>query len=251
MTVPVPGSSLIRLLPPLGCPGESFWVVPVEVNRWLQQGCRRAPVPALPLELTWLVADAGPLQPSTAVAIDLVITCRQPPPTQLLTIDWGDDNQQQQGWPQQQTTLRLRHLYNQRRDTTVTAALQPLGLSCALDVALQGCPLWPAPPPPPAPGSLRPLIPGPGLLGQAFDGSSSQQWCLQRWAGGDSSGGVPASTGNTDTFLRADGQWATPPGSNGTRWFRGNGPPGVIPEAKAGDFYLDTRSGDLYQLETT
>ena len=45
---------LIRLLPPLGCPGESVWVPPVEVPRWEQQGYRRAPIPAAPLELAWL-----------------------------------------------------------------------------------------------------------------------------------------------------------------------------------------------------
>ena len=36
--------------------------------------------------------------------------------------------------------------------------------------------------------------------------------------------------------------------SCGTRWWSGDGPPGLLPDARAGDFYLDTRSGDLYAL---
>ena len=100
------------------------------------------------------------------------------------------------------------------------------------------------------PSHIQPLIPGSGLLGQPFDGRRREQWQLQRWNGGTSSGGVPASDGSSIRFLRADGLWATPPGSGGgTRWWSGDGPPGVLPDAQAGDFYLDTRSGDLYQLE--
>ena len=93
------------------------------------------------------------------------------------------------------------------------------------------------PPPPPRPPLLLPR-------------HRREQWQLQRWSGGTSSGGVPASDGSSIRFLRADGLWATPPGSGGgTRWWSGDGPPGVLPDAQAGDFYLDTRSGDLYQLE--
>ena len=82
---------------------------------------------------------------------------------------------------------------------------------------------------------------------QPFDGRRREQWQLQPWSGGTSSGGVPASDGSSTRFLRADGLWAIPPGSGGgTRWWSGEGPPGQLPDAQAGDFYLDTRSGDLY-----
>ena len=97
---------------------------------------------------------------------------------------------------------------------------------------------------------MLPLIPGAGLSGAAYDGSATQQWSLQSWAGGTSAGGVPPSDGSSSLFLCADGSWAMPPGSNGgTRWWSGDGPPGLLPDARAGDFYLDTTSGNLYQLE--
>jgi len=65
----------------------------------------------------------------------------------------------------------------------------------------------------------------------------------------NSAGSVPASDGSSTLFLCADGSWAMPPGSNGgTRWWSGDGTPGLLPDARAGDFYLDTTSGDLYAL---
>jgi hypothetical protein len=123
-------------------------------------------------------------------------------------------------------------------------------------LSLAGCAIWqpepPEPPqPPPQPGALLPLIPGAGLAGTPYDGSTIQQWSLQRWVGGSSAGGVPASDGAADTFLRADGLWAIPPGSgSGTRWWSGDGPPDELPQAKPGDYYLDGRSGDVYVLES-
>lgn len=240
---------LIRLLPPLGCPGESFWVVPVEMNRWLQQGCRKAAVPALPLELFWLSAPEQSTDPPGCTAIELVLQLRQGPLPRSVQIDWGHGSTETVIWPAEQGCLRRRHCYAKRSDQRVIATVNPAGPTAELAVALLGCPIWPPEPPPPAPGTLRPLIPGVGLQGQPFDGSRSQQWSLQTWNGGVSTGGVPPSGGGTTTFLRADGSWATPPSSGGTCWFSGEGPPGLIPEAKAGDFYLDTRSGDLYRLE--
>ena len=38
------------------------------------------------------------------------------------------------------------------------------------------------------------------------------------------------------------------PGDPGTRWFDGVGPPGVIPEASAGDYYIDVETGKVYKL---
>jgi hypothetical protein len=95
------------------------------------------------------------------------------------------------------------------------------------------------------------LIPGTGLSGAPYDGSSSQQWSLQSWAGGSAAGGVPPSDGSTTSFLRADGSWAIPPGGSGagSRWFNGDGPPGTVTGAGPGDYYLDGISGAFYVLE--
>lgn len=68
---------LIRLLPPLGCPGESVWVPPVEVTRWEQQGYRRAPIPAAPLELAWLPDAPVPLDPAGSTAVLLLLQARR------------------------------------------------------------------------------------------------------------------------------------------------------------------------------
>jgi hypothetical protein len=238
---------LIRLLPPLGCPGESSWVTPVEVSRWLQQGYRRAPIPAAPLELAWLPAPPMPQDPAGGTAVQLLLQARPPLPT-ALTIDWGDGSVETLPWPSADNAPRLRHVYGCAQNWQVSAELSGSGISAALAVHLLGCPIWPPPPPLPQ-GAIQPLIPGNGLLGQPFDGRRREQWQLQRWEGGASSGGVPTSDGSSTRFLRADGLWASPPGSGGgTRWWSGDGPPGLLPDAQAGDFYLDTRSGDLYRL---
>lgn len=34
-----------------------------------------------------------------------------------------------------------------------------------------------------------------------------------------------------------------------TVWYQGEGPPGLVPGAKAGDCYLDTLTSDVYRLE--
>jgi hypothetical protein len=39
------------------------------------------------------------------------------------------------------------------------------------------------------------------------------------------------------------------PGEPGTKWFNGHGPPGDIPEAKEGDYYLDVDTGKVYNLK--
>jgi hypothetical protein len=244
---------LMRLLPPLGCPGESVWVPPVEVTRRLQQGYRRAPIPAAPLELAWLPAAPMPQDPADSTAVQLLLQARPPLPT-ALTIDWGDGSVETLPWPSGDNAPRLRHAYACTKNWQVSAELSGSGISAEtqraeLAVHLLGCPIWPPQPPPP-PTAIQPLIHGSGLIGQSFDGRRREQWQLQRWEGGASSGGVPTSDGSSTRFLRADGTWATPPGSGGgTHWWSGDGPPGVLPDAKPGDFYLDTRSGDLYQLE--
>lgn len=248
-------AQLIRLLPPAGCPGEAVWVPSNEVQRWEQLGFGRAPIPAAELELSWQPAgpESGGLNP-----IELLLNPRTTPPN-AVTVDWGDGVSETLPWPVGgDGNGRLRHGYTSRRDYTIKAELSGNGVTASVLVSLAGCPIWqPEVTPPPdgggggtAPGTVLPLIPGAGLSGAAYDGSATQQWSLTRWSGGSSAGGVPPSDGSSSLFLCADGSWAMPPGSNGgTRWWSGDGPPGVLPAARAGDFYLDTTSGNLYQLE--
>jgi len=243
-------AQLIRLLQPTGCPGHPLWVPPNEVLRWEQLGFSRAPVPADALELSWLPAPTADGDPADAAALELVLNPRQTPPA-AVTVDWGDGCIETSPWQGSDGNARARHTYATRGDYTVTAELSGSGISATLLVSLAGCPIWqpdPPPLPPRPPGELQPLIPGPGLAGVPYDGSRSQQWSLRRWSGGDSAGGVPPSDGSSSSFLRADGLWAIPPGS-GSRWWSGEGPPGDLPQAKPGDYYLDGRSGDFYVLE--
>ena len=245
-------AQLIRLLPPAGCPGDAVWVPPNEVQRWEQLGFGRAPIPAADLELNWQPAgqESGGLIP-----IELLLNPRHTPPN-TVTVDWGDGVTETLPWPVgADGNGRLRHGYTSRRDYTITTELTGSGFTAKLLVSLAGCPIWspeppaPGPGPTPGPGTVLPLIPGAGLSGAAYDGSTTQQWSLTRWSGGTSAGGVPASDGSSALFLCADGSWAMPPGSNGgTRWWSGDGPPGLLPDARAGDFYLDITSGDLYAL---
>jgi hypothetical protein len=59
-------------------------------------------------------------------------------------------------------------------------------------------------------------------------------------------GGAPGTTG-------PEGPQGIPgspgaPGARGTKWFRGSGAPGSISGQLVGDFYLDTATGDVYEL---
>ena len=222
-------AQLIRLLPPVGCPGHPIWVPPNEVQRWEQLGFGRAPIPAADLELSWQPAgqELGGLIP-----IELLLNPRHTPPN-AVTVDWGDGVTETLPWPVGgDGNGRLRHGYTSRRDYTIKAELSGNGVTASVLVSLAGCPIWqPEVTPPPdgsgggtAPGSVLPLIPGAGLSGADYDGSTTQQWSLTRWSGGTSAGGVPASDGSSSLFLCADGSWAIPP-VGGTRWFNGAGPP--------------------------
>ena len=246
-------AQLIRLLPPAGCPGEAVWVPSNEVQRWEQLGFGRAPIPAADLELSW--QPAGP-ESGGLIPIELLLNPRTTPPN-AVTVDWGDGTAETLPWPVGgDGNGRLQHGYASRRDYKITAELSGNGITAAVLVSLAGCSIWspeppaPGPGPNPGPGTVLPLIPGAGLSGAAYDGSTTQQWSLTPWSGGSTAGGVPTSDGSSSLFLCADGSWAMPPGSNGgTRWWSGDGPPGLLTEARAGDFYLDTTSGNLYQLE--
>ena len=246
-------AQLIRLQQPACCPGAAVWVPPNEVQRWEQLGFGRAPIPAADLELSW--QPAGP-ELGGLIPIELLLNPRLMPPN-AVTVDWGDGTAETLPWPVgSDGNGRLQHGYTSRRDYTITTELIGSGVMATLLVSLAGCSIWspeppaPSPGPTPGPGSVLPLIPGAGIAGAAYDGSTTQQWSLTPWGGGSSAGGVPASDGSSSLFLCADGSWAMPPGSNGgTRWWSGDGPPGLLPAARAGDFYLDTTSGNLYQLE--
>lgn len=53
--------------------------------------------------------------------------------------------------------------------------------------------------------------------------------------------GIPAGAKGNTGDTGADG-------ANGTKWFNGTGAPGSVSGAVAGDYYLDTTSGDVYVL---
>jgi hypothetical protein len=249
-------AQLIRLLPPSGCPGDPLWVPPNEVRRWEQLGFCRAPIPAAELELSWQPVGQ---ESGGWIPIELLLNPRHTPPN-AVTVEWGDGTAETLHWPVGgDGNARMQHSYTSRRDYTIQAELSGNGVTASLVVSLGGCPIWkPEITPPPdgggggsAPGALLPLIPGSGIAGAAYDGSSSQQWSLQTWPGGAAAGGVPPSDGSVSTFLRADGSWAVPHGGSGdgSRWFNGDGPPGAVTGAEPGDYYLDGISGAFYVLE--
>jgi len=262
------GDSRQRLLPPLGCPGEPELVWPVDAAEWLALGYRRVALQPAPLELSWLPEACTP----GGFVIWLLLRCRSSPPT-AITVQWGDGSSESVAWP---AGNRLRHSYLSPADLTVSVtALPPVSLQAELAVHGLRCPCLLRPQSQgSSPGSsgLQPLIPGAGLQGNLYDGRQALRWQLRlAQAGGlrfvaqppdgdaalalapfstDGSGipgGVPGSDGATDRFLAADGQWR--PSTGGTRWWHGDGPPAVLPEARSGDFYLDGLSGRVYVLE--
>lgn len=46
----------------------------------------------------------------------------------------------------------------------------------------------------------------------------------------------------------ADSTVAGPPGARGSKWFSGTGAPSGVTGSAPGDYYLDTASGDVYEL---
>lgn len=203
----------------------------------------------------------------------LLLQCQGTPPA-AITVVWDDNCYTTEPWP---ADNRLRHTYLAPTDLMVKVhAAAPASLQAALAVHGLQCPCRlrpPVKPPAPAPGGLQPLIPGAGLMGCLYDGRRPQRWHLRLAAGGglrfvaqppdgdaalalapfstDGSGlpgGVPGSSGDPRLFLAGDGQWRPTP-EGGTRWWHGDGPPGVLPQARSGDFYLDDLSGSVYVLE--
>lgn len=151
---------LVRLLPPLGCPGAELWVPAGEVRRWQQLGYRRGAVPAHALELSWLNGSPGRLDPAGAVVVELLLHAHGITPT-ALTVHWGDGATETAVWPELVSTPRLRHVYGADADVVVQVELSSSGITADLAVALLGCPIWPlpAPVPPGGGGSQGPAGP--------------------------------------------------------------------------------------------
>jgi hypothetical protein len=241
----------VRLLPPWGCPGDDQWVLHHEVERWRQLGYRLGAVPALPLELFWHPADSLWNDPLGSAAIRLRIDPRALVP-QPITVDWGDGTSETVPWdPLDRQLPTPRHVYGERRDLSVTVQI---GMTVAgLAVALLGCPLPPSslrPSGGEGSGSLRgvePLVPGAGLQGQAYNGSTAQQWQLRLHP----EGGLALLPSPVDGEPALAVMYGSGAASRGTRWYSGDGPPtmaALTPPPAAGDLYLDRMSGQVFEL---
>ena len=159
-------AQLVRLLPPLGCPGQPVWVPPNEVLRWEQLGFYRAPIPAEVLELAWqpaaattaATATAAIADPAGTIAVELLLNTRHTPPA-AVTVDWGDGTTVTLPWPDGgDANGRLLHAYASRRDYTIQVALSGNGPAASVLVSLAGCPIWqpePTQPPPTGGGGSR------------------------------------------------------------------------------------------------
>lgn len=71
-------------------------------------------------------------------------------------------------------------------------------------------------------------------------------------AGAQGPAGAAGPTGATGSTGPAGAQGPTGPagaqGTRGTQWYTGTGAPGTIAGSQVGDMYLDTATGDTYQL---
>ncbi len=244
----------VRLLPPVGCPGLSEWVLPHEAGRWLELGFRRAPIPEAELELFWMPSPRRWDEPAMSRSLVLTINPRALP-AQPIQVSWGDGNTQLVVWtPYDQRVPTPRHTYGEIKDLAVT--VQVGMLIASLEVALIGCPVpvsapRPDGPPPPLLGGGLPLVPGAGLQGNAFDGSRSEQWQLRLHPDGGL-GFLPSPVDGQPALVSMYGSGAA---SRGARWYSGDGPPTpewqatAQPPPAVGDFYLDSITGNVYELE--
>lgn len=244
----------VRLLPPVGCPGLAEWVLPHEVERWLELGFRRAPTPAADLELFWMPSPRRWDEPTMSRAVVLTVNPRAIQ-AQPITVAWGDGSEHQViTWTPYDTRVPTpRHLYAAPEDVTVTVQL---GLRVAeLEVALFGCPVPVTSPrpdgaPPPLVGGGLPLVPGAGLIGNAYDGTRSEQWQIRLHPQGGL-GMLPSPVDGQPSLVAMHGSGVA---SRGVRWYAADGPPTEAWQASAqpppalGDFYLDRLTGHVYEL---
>lgn len=248
----------VRVLPPIGCPGLSEWVVPHEVQRWLELGFRLGPVPAAPLELFWLPAQRLWNEPLGSAAIQLTIAPIGKTP-QPIQVDWGDQHSETIAWdPLARDVPSPRHVYLQRVDLAVSVQI---GLTVAtLEVALVECPLPPAQLTGgggSAAGSgagggsslagVEPLVPGGGISGNPYNGSQAQQWQLRLHP----EGGLALLPSPIDGEPSLAVMYGSGAASRGTRWYAGDGPPDgqlLNPPPAPGDLYLDRVSGRIFEL---
>jgi len=253
--LPLQNGDRVRLLPPVGCPGLSEWVLPHEADRWLDLGFRRAPIPAAELELYWMPSPRRWDEPTLSRAVVLTVNPRALPP-QPIQISWGDGSEQTVPWTAYDRRMPTpRHTYQAIEDLMLTVQV---GLLVAtLEVALLGCPVPVSAPrpdgaPPPLVGGGMPLVPGAGLMGNAFDGTRSEQWQLRLHPEGGL-GMLPSPLDGQPALVAMHGSGAA---SRGVRWYSGDGPPTqewqatAQPPPAVGDFYLDRLSGSVYELES-
>ena len=247
---PLDESGRVRLLPPIGCPGQELWVVPHEVSRWQRLGYRLGTVPAAALELFWMPADPIWNDPLGSAPIELSIDPLIKAP-QAIQVDWGDGSIETIGWDALSRQVPTpRHIYLDRQDLTVTVQI---GMTVAsLAVALVGCPLPPTTSQAGSSGGgglagVEPLVPGAGIKGGAYNGSQAVQWQLHLHP----EGGLGLLPSPVDGELALAVMYGSGAASRGTRWYSGDGPPSgqvLNPTPAPNDLYLDRLSGQVYEL---
>lgn len=251
---PIDESGRVRLLPPYGCPGKEEWVLHHEADRWLQLGFRVGTVPAQALELFWMPSDRLWSDPIAVAPITLSIDplIKAPQPIQ---VDWGDGSIETIGWDALSREVPMpRHVYLDRVDLTVTVSI---GLTVAsLPVALLGCPVPPSVVQQGLSGGgdgsgglagVEPLVPGDGLDGRAYNGSTTELWRLRLHP----DGGLALLPSPVDGKPALAVMYGSGAASRGTRWYSGDGPPvsaALNPPPAPGDLYLNRLNGQVYEL---
>jgi len=230
----------VRILPPLGCPGDERWVVPSMAPGWLALEYRAAPLPPEALELWWLPAPEEWNDPPDSAPVLLHLRPRQALVGTTATIHWGSGAPQVV--PLAEAMSGVRHLYSSRTDLMVTVTVG--AVVATLAVSLAGCPYPPEVMLQRRQTSTRPLTAGAGLQGDTYDGVEDAIWQVRLQEGGGLRLISDGVTGAQSLALEADA-------GRGTLWFSGDGPPpgeGLAPTPRTGDFYLDRLSGTVYEL---
>ena len=239
-----------RIVPPLGCPGFAVWVVPHLVQGWLELGYRLGDVPALPLELFWQKLAGNCKDPIGSETIELVIDPLGIEPAPI-SITWGDGQAEVLDWsPFNRELPSARHRYSASSDYSITVTIGS-GTRAELLVGMQSCPLCPCPPGNGGGGALQALVPGAGLAGESYDGTSARQWQLHLHPSGGLGYLTSPVDGKPALAVIDGGAGGGGADGRGSRWYTGNGSPDLqvlLPTPEAGDFYLDSITGFYYTL---